>query len=138
LTNVQISSYHRDAMRRKPGTLVPLERNILEAAMSLRSMGVAEPHGFLLARTIGEVTGQTQLTAYGTLYKALDRLERGGYLESRWEDPNFAAQESRPRRRLYTVTPAGETALADARAAEAAAKASAARPVTRPARTEAR
>jgi PadR family transcriptional regulator PadR len=125
-------------MRRKPGTLVPLERHILEAAMSLRSMGVAEPHGFLLARTIGEVTGQRQLTAYGTLYKALDRLERAGHLESRWEDPNFAAAEARPRRRLYTVTPAGERALAEARAAEAAGSTAEAQPATRPARAEAR
>ena len=125
-------------MRRKPGTLVPLERHILEAAMSLRSMGVAEPHGFLLARTIGEVTGQRQLTAYGTLYKALDRLERAGHLESRWEDPNFAAEGSRPRRRLYHVTPTGERALADARAAAAAAESAATRPVARPADSEAR
>ena len=126
-------------MRRKPGTLVPLERHTLEAAMSLRSMGVAEPHGFLLARTIGDVTGQKQLTAYGTLYKALDRLERAGYLESRWEDPNFAAEESRPRRRLYRVTPVGERALADARSAEAASVGEAStRPARRPVDAEAR
>lgn len=117
-------------MRRKPGTLVPLERHILEAAMSLRSMGLAEAHGFLLARTIGEVTGQTRLTAYGTLYKALDRLERAGHLESRWEDPHFAAEEARPRRRLYRVTALGERALADARAGEAAPTAP--RPIVRP------
>ncbi len=96
--------------------------------MSLRSMGLPEAHGFLLARTIGEVTGQTRLTAYGTLYKALDRMERAGYLESRWEDPTYAAAESRPRRRLYQVTPAGERALADARAADPAAI----RPADRP------
>ena len=128
-------------MRRKAGTLVPLERNILEAAMSLRSMGVAEPHGFLLARTIGDVTGQRQLTAYGTLYKALDRLERAGCLESRWEDPNFAAEESRPRRRLYRVTPTGEAGLADARAADAAASdqdATRRRPIVQPADGEVR
>jgi PadR family transcriptional regulator PadR len=125
------------AMRRKPGTLVPLERDILEAAASLRSMGVAEPHGFLLARTIGDQTGARQLAAYGTLYKALDRLERAGMLTSRWEDPNFAVAESRPRRRLYQVTTAGETALAEARRAAAAADATA-QPATRPARVEAR
>ena len=117
-------------MRRKADTLVPLERNILEAAVSLRSMGVAEPHGFLLARTIGEVTGQTRLTAYGTLYKALDRMERAGYLESRWEDPHFAAQEARPRRRLYGVTALGERALADALAGDAPATAP--RPIAHP------
>lgn len=103
-------------MRRKAGSLVPLEVAILEAAMSLRGMGVAEPHGFLLARTMGDQSGAKRLTAYGTLYKALDRLERAGYLESRWEDPVYAAEASRPRRRLYRVTAAGEAALAAAHA----------------------
>ena len=55
-----------------------------------------------------------RLTAYGTLYKALERLERAGYLESRWEDPHAAAAEGRPRRRFYQVTLAGEGAYADA------------------------
>ena len=78
----------------------------------------------------GEVTGQTRLTAYGTLYKALDRMERAGYLESRWEDPHFAAQEARPRRRLYGVTALGERALADALAGDAPATAP--RPIAHP------
>jgi PadR family transcriptional regulator, regulatory protein PadR len=102
-------------MRRKAGTLIPLEVEVIEAAMSLRSMGVAEPHGFLLARTMSDHAGARRLAGYGTLYKALDRLERAGHLDSRWEDPNFAAAESRPRRRLYRVTAAGEVAFADAR-----------------------
>jgi DNA-binding PadR family transcriptional regulator len=107
-------------MRRKPGTLVPLERDVLEAALGLRGMGVVEAHGFLLARTMRDQADARQLTAYGTLYKALDRLERAGLLESRWEDPTYAAEASRPRRRLYRVTAAGERALADQRAADAA------------------
>ncbi len=44
-----------------------------------------------------------KLVGYGTLYKALDRLERQGFLESKWEDPDLAARESRPRRRLYRI-----------------------------------
>ena len=117
-------------MRRKAGSLVSLEVAILDAAMSLRGMGVAEAHGFLLARTMGDQTGAKRLTAYGTLYKALDRLERAGYLESRWEDPVYAAEHSRPRRRLYRVTAAGEAALAAAHAA--AATDPAATPLRRP------
>ena len=74
-------------MRRKPGAIVPLELDILEASVTLRARGLAEVHGFLLARTIGDATDAKRLTAYGTLYKALDRLERAGYLESRWEEP---------------------------------------------------
>jgi DNA-binding PadR family transcriptional regulator len=82
-------------------------------------MGVAEAHGFLLARTLRDQADARQLTAYGTLYKALDRLERAGLVTSRWEDPEYAAEASRPRRRLYRVTAAGEQAVAAARTADA-------------------
>jgi DNA-binding PadR family transcriptional regulator len=53
------------------------------------------------------------LTAHGTLYKALDRMQRAGLLESEWEDPLIAAREGRPRRRLYRVTAVGEAAVAE-------------------------
>lgn len=118
-------------MRRKPGTIVPLEREILEASVTLRARGLAEAHGFLLARTIGDQTDAKRLTAYGTLYKALDRLERAGYLESRWEDPEYAAEASRPRRRFYRITGVGEQALAVARLTDE-------QPAARPVTTEAR
>jgi PadR family transcriptional regulator, regulatory protein PadR len=108
-------------MRRKPGSIVPLERDILEAAITLRGRGLAEAHGFLLAKTIGDGADAKRLTSYGTLYKALDRLERAGYLESRWEAPDYAAEAARPRRRFYRITGMGEYALAEARAADPAA-----------------
>jgi len=53
------------------------------------------------------------LTGYGTLYRALGRLEQMRFVESGWEDPHDAADENRPRRRLYTLTAAGETALSE-------------------------
>ena len=106
-------------MRRKAGTLVPLEVDILDASIALRARGVHEAHGFLLARAVGDGAEAKRLTSYGTLYKALDRLERGGYLESRWEDPDYAAEAARPRRRFYRITAAGESALAEARSAAA-------------------
>jgi PadR family transcriptional regulator, regulatory protein PadR len=101
-------------MRRKEGELVPLEVSILEAALELRRRGTPEAHGFLLAKEMRDSHHARRLTAYGTLYKALERLERAGYLESRWEDPHAAAAEGRPRRRFYQVTLAGEGAFADA------------------------
>jgi DNA-binding PadR family transcriptional regulator len=122
LTAAKISSYS-GIMRRKPGSIVSLERDILEAAVTLRERGLAEAHGFLLAKTIGDGSDAKRLTAYGTLYKALDRLERAGYLESRWEEPDYAAEAARPRRRFYRITGMGERALADARAADPVAAA---------------
>jgi PadR family transcriptional regulator len=117
LTNATISSYSV-RMRRKKGTLVPLEVSILEAALGLRSRGTMEAHGFLLAKQLRDGRHARRLTAYGTLYKALDRLERAGYLSSRWEEPQLAADDGRPRRRFYRVTVTGEAALAEARSAE--------------------
>src|ERR671919_768779 len=91
--------------RRKPGTLLPLEIEILEVALSMRRSGHATFHGFGLAQTMREQSGSRSLTAHGTLYKALSRLEELGLLTSRWEDA--AAVEGRPRRRLYELTGQG-------------------------------
>jgi PadR family transcriptional regulator PadR len=98
-------------MRRKTGTLVPLEVSILEAAAELQIAGQAEVHGYGLATVVRDLRDGRRLTAYGTLYKALSRLERDGFLASRWEDPNAAAIEGRPRRRFYRLTLEGEGAL---------------------------
>ena len=101
--------------RRKPGTLVPLETEILEMALSMLRSGQATFHGFGLAQTMREQSGSRSLTAHGTLYKALSRLEEFGLLTSRWEDA--AAVDGRPRRRLYELTSQGayaaERAVAD-------------------------
>jgi PadR family transcriptional regulator PadR len=107
-------------MRRKEGTLIPLEVSVLEAALDLRNRGIHEAHGFLLAKELRDARHARRLTAYGTLYKGLDRLERAGYLSSRWEDPLIAARDGRPRRRFYRLTMAGEGALANATAGEPA------------------
>jgi PadR family transcriptional regulator, regulatory protein PadR len=105
-------------MRRKTGALLPIEVSILEAAVELRRDGQAEVHGYELAKVVRDLRQARRLTAYGTLYKALARLERDGLLASRWEDPVVAADESRPRRRFYRLTLEGEGALAKARRTE--------------------
>ena len=101
--------------RRKPGTLLPLEAEILEVALSMQRSGHVTFHGFGLAHAMREQSASRSLTAHGTLYKALGRLEEFGLLSSRWEDA--AAAEGRPRRRLYELTGPGarvaEQALAD-------------------------
>ena len=106
--------------RRKPGTLLPLETEILEVGLSMHG-GF---HGFGLAHAMREHSGSRALTGHGTLYKALGRLEEFGLLSSRWEDAEAA--EGRPRRRLYELTGQGVRAAEQAR--------SASRAVGRPAR----
>ena len=107
---------------RKPGALVPLELAICQAAAALRADGHDEFHGYQIAKTIGDGANARLLTAYGTLYRALGRLEKMGLLHSRWEDPAIPARENRPGRRLYVLTAPGDAALREARAAEAAAR----------------
>lgn len=98
-------------MRRKADVLLPIEESILVAGLELRERGEEEFHGFFIAQAIAEREALRRLTAHGTLYKALDRMERAGLLTSRWEDPDAATAERRPRRRLYRVTGLGERAL---------------------------
>jgi len=101
-------------VRRRPGSLVPLELAILDTLVQLRRRGTPEAHGFLIASELRTLGDQRRLTAYGTLYKALDRLADSGALERHWEEPEVAAQDSRPRRRYHRITPTGEAALAEA------------------------
>jgi DNA-binding PadR family transcriptional regulator len=105
-------------MRRKAGTLVPLEAAICRAAVRLGQGGRHEFHGYEMARHLGGEGDQRLLTAYGTLYRALGRLEEMGLLKSRREDPRIAARENRPLRRLYTLTALGERAVEALRAVE--------------------
>lgn len=60
-----------------------------------------------------DVIDQTGLPS-GTVYPALSRLERDGYLQSAWENEGDAHSEGRPARRYYRLTAAGVRALNEA------------------------
>jgi DNA-binding PadR family transcriptional regulator len=100
-------------VRRKPGALLPLEVDILDVTAAQHD----PVHGFELARQLAEARDAKSLTAHGTLYKALGRLDALGLLESSWEDPDVALAAGRPRRRLYRLTDTGARRLAAERAA---------------------
>jgi len=57
-----------------------------------------------------EVIDATGLPS-GTVYPALGRLERDGYVRSHWEDAAAARAERRPPRRYYRVTAPGVRVL---------------------------
>jgi DNA-binding PadR family transcriptional regulator len=108
--------------RRRPGELIPIEVEILLQALQLASAGQVEFYGFGIASELRDAGTSSALIGHGTLYKALARLETGGMLESRLEDPDLAAEAGRPRRRLYRVTTQGRhtatSALASRRSGE--------------------
>lgn len=94
---------------------MPLEIDICRCAAELQKDGVADFHGYQMAKQLATPRDRRSLAAYGTLYRALSRLEDMGLLKSRWEDPRVAASEGRPRRRFYALTTAGHRALHHAR-----------------------
>ena len=112
---VLVCSYILGLMRRKEGILLPIEIGILEAGLELVGKQVDEFYGFLIAKQVKEREDARKLISYGTLYKALSRMENAGVLSSRWEDSAIALDSHRPRSRLYQVPPLGRTALANAR-----------------------
>jgi PadR family transcriptional regulator PadR len=48
----------------------------------------------------------------GTVYPVLGRLERDGYVRSKWESQAIAQREKRPPRRYYEITASGSRVLA--------------------------
>ena len=63
-------------------------------------------HGYAILARLRERSSGTFDLAEGTIYPALHRLERAGLLRSGWSDA------SGRRRRVYTLTRQGRTALA--------------------------
>ncbi len=50
----------------------------------------------------------------GTVYPALRKLEKNGFIHAQWERESVARAEGRPARRYYQVTSAGHAALTTA------------------------
>ena len=75
--------------------------------MALVRLG-PEAYGLTIRQEIEQCTGRT--VAAGALYTALDRMEKRGLVTSRLGDPT--PQRGGKRKRLYTLEPAGQRALA--------------------------
>jgi DNA-binding PadR family transcriptional regulator len=78
-------------------------RITLVTALVMQAIDAGHCHGF----DIVDVTGYPT----GTVYPALRRLERDGYVRSRWESEHTASRDGRPARRYYELTAAGVKAL---------------------------
>jgi DNA-binding PadR family transcriptional regulator len=78
-------------------------RMTLITALVMQAIGAGHRHGFDIVDVTGSPTG--------TVYPALRRLERDGYVRSHWEAERTATREGRPARRYYELTAAGVKAL---------------------------
>jgi DNA-binding PadR family transcriptional regulator len=75
----------------------------LAAVAILQAVAAGSRYGF-------DIIDRTGLPS-GTVYPALSRFERDGYVRSTWEDLDAAHDEKRPPRRYYRLTPQGRRAL---------------------------
>lgn len=68
----------------------------------LKALGADARHGMGIARWVEDETGGILTLGEGTLYPALERLERNGWISGRW-----GRSENNRRARFYEVTTAG-------------------------------
>jgi transcriptional regulator len=76
-------------------------------ALILKTLARGALHGYAIARSIEETSGETVLVEEGSLYPALYRLERKGLLAAEW-----GTSELGRRAKLYRLTASGRTQLA--------------------------
>jgi PadR family transcriptional regulator PadR len=81
-------------------------------AIVLAALEGAPAHGYVIIEAIKHRSADTFDLPEGTVYPALHRLEQAGLLASTWVTP-----PSGRRRRVYSLTKAGATALAERRKA---------------------
>lgn len=76
-------------------------------ALILKTLASGPRHGYAIARFIEDTTGDAVLVEEGSLYPALYRMERRGWVDAEW-----GTSELGRRAKLYRLTPAGRTQLA--------------------------
>ena len=82
-------------------TEIDLLRSSLDLLI-LKSLGWGPRHGVAVAEWIEFATSDALRLEEGTLYPALHRLERKGWLQSEW-----GISDSHRRAKFYQLTPAG-------------------------------
>ena len=76
-------------------------------ALILKTLTAGPSHGYAIARFIEETSGDAVLVEDGSLYPALYRLERRGWVEAEW-----GMSELGRRAKLYRLTESGRLQLA--------------------------
>lgn len=74
----------------------------------LRTLMLGPAHGHEIAKHIQRTTDDVLQVEHGSLYPALHRLERKGWLAAKWE----TAKDRNRQFKYYRLTPAGKRQLA--------------------------
>jgi len=94
-------------MANQPQDRVELLQGTLDMLI-LRTLLFGPAHGHQIARHIQRTTDNVLQVEHGSLYPALHRLERKGWVAAKWE----AAGEQKREFKYYRLTPAGKKQLA--------------------------
>lgn len=76
----------------------------------LAILGEGDSYGYAIIKRVRELSGGALEWTDGMLYPVLHRLEKGGLVESRWDQA-----ETGRRRKYYRITDAGREQLAEER-----------------------
>ena len=76
-------------------------------ALILKTLAGAARHGYAIGRFIEETTDEVVIVEEGSLYPALYRMERRGWIEAEW-----GVSELGRRAKFYRLTDEGRTQLA--------------------------
>jgi PadR family transcriptional regulator PadR len=94
------------APEQSSGKRVELLQGTLDLLI-LRTLLTGPTHGHAIAKHIQRTSDDVLQVEHGSLYPALHRLERKGWISSAWQQ---AKEQSRPLK-LYSLTPAGRKQL---------------------------
>lgn len=73
----------------------------------LRTLAVGPQHGWAISERVQQVSGEVLRIQQGSLYPALHRLERRGWIKARW-----GTSDNNRRAKYYELTKAGHKQLA--------------------------
>ncbi len=89
---------------------MPADTELLHGTLDtlvLKTLAWAPRHGYSIARWIESVSGQALQVEEGSLYPALYRLERKGWIVAEW-----GLSDTKRRVKIYSLTPEGRDRLA--------------------------
>lgn len=72
----------------------------------LKTISLQPQHGWAISERIQQISSAVLQVQQGSLYPALHRLERRGWIKARW-----GASENNRRAKYYSLTPAGRKQL---------------------------
>jgi len=86
----------------KPNDLVQGTLDLL----ILKTIALEPKHGWAIAKRIQQISGEVLQVQQGSLYPALHRLERKGWLKAKWRESETGRQA-----KFYSLTAAGRARL---------------------------